>query len=518
VPFLSNQSPAASASVLRRLPHASIVCSLLLVLGAAARLRQYLGCPSYWYDEAYLVLNVRDRSLPQLLGAIDYQVVIPPFFLWLLRGLYLFLGSSEYAMRLPSLLAGMAAPFLLVPLSRRFAAGSGWLSPAALCAVSAHALMHACEARPYATDLLATELVFWCALAYCDARTRWEEMAGGMGLLLLAVVLPWLSFPSVFVLGGTVLAAFLDASRRRRAQSWFAAVLLTALLGLSSGTLYYLSSRYLYYPGLREHWQLGFPDRGDIGKALAWTVGRLVEIGHYGIRGMGLPLGGLALLGLVVLIRRSAVLAVLLVGPVCLGLLAAFLHRYPMNDRTLFFAVPSSWLLASQGIQAVVNKAARGSAVISVVAFAALLAPETLHALKELVVVEPKADFRQAFAFVERNRQSGDSLWVTHAEVYQTYFGKEAPVLGHFSNPQEVQRAVDSGRLWMVCSEGKVDQSLFPEIFTCLSSSEASPLLQARFQGLRVLLCPKSPGRPPILRMPHRHATRITVRSGRTPA
>ena len=41
------------------------------------RLRQYTACASYWYDEAYLLLNVFRRSFGDLTGAVDYQVVTP---------------------------------------------------------------------------------------------------------------------------------------------------------------------------------------------------------------------------------------------------------------------------------------------------------------------------------------------------------------------------------------------------------------------------------------------------------
>src|SRR5262249_43423058 len=54
---------------------------ILLVVGLVARCRQYFGCPSFWYDEAYLLVNIYDCSFADLIGPLRAEVVIPPFFL-----------------------------------------------------------------------------------------------------------------------------------------------------------------------------------------------------------------------------------------------------------------------------------------------------------------------------------------------------------------------------------------------------------------------------------------------------
>ena len=78
--------PAAPPSpALRRATVAWLV--LVLGLGVAVRCRQYLACPSYWYDEAYLLLNVFGESFRDLAGPLDHDQVAPPLFVWLLRAL-----------------------------------------------------------------------------------------------------------------------------------------------------------------------------------------------------------------------------------------------------------------------------------------------------------------------------------------------------------------------------------------------------------------------------------------------
>src|SRR5689334_4080513 len=67
----------------------------LLAVGVAARLRLYASCPSYWYDEAYLLLNVFRKSCLELLGPLRDDQAAPPLFLWALRGLYAACGGGE---------------------------------------------------------------------------------------------------------------------------------------------------------------------------------------------------------------------------------------------------------------------------------------------------------------------------------------------------------------------------------------------------------------------------------------
>src|SRR3954462_2427628 len=119
----TERMPSPVTPARRALPHISprFLLLTLLGLGFTLRIRQYAACPSYWYDEAYLLLNVFSLSFEELLGPLRENQAAPPLFLWALRGLYLALGGSEWIMRLPALLASLAGLLLLVPLARRLA-------------------------------------------------------------------------------------------------------------------------------------------------------------------------------------------------------------------------------------------------------------------------------------------------------------------------------------------------------------------------------------------------------------
>ncbi|HMC65613.1 MAG TPA: hypothetical protein VKI65_11805, partial [Gemmataceae bacterium] len=82
---------------------------VLGLVGVAARLRQYLAAPSFWYDEAFLLTNICEMSFGELVGPLRDNQVAPPLFLWILRALYVALGPGELVMRLPAMAASVAA-------------------------------------------------------------------------------------------------------------------------------------------------------------------------------------------------------------------------------------------------------------------------------------------------------------------------------------------------------------------------------------------------------------------------
>jgi hypothetical protein len=478
--------PTASARVQTALSSPAVWLALL-VLGLTARGRQYLGCPSYWYDEAYLLLNVFERSFTELIGPLQYNVVIPPLFLWILRGTYLLAGPSELAMRLPAATAGLAALFLMIPLARYLAGKPGWLWAVGFCAVSDHALMHGCEVRPYTFDLLTTEAVLLAAYAMLAGR----RTSGLICLLLLAPIAPWISFPSVFILAGASAALGLLALRLRQVTIWVSWSLLNTLLAVSTLALWHFAARHLYYPGLREHWATGwngFPDLSSPATAIHWAIQCLVGIGNYGTTGMGIPLLLLGALGLTSLWKRARALAVLLLAPLLAAGLAAFLGRYPMGDRTVFFAVPCLWLLAAAGAGALINRLQGRLAWIGLVVLAAILVPDIVRMTKSVAAVHAKVEYREAFAYVHTHWAPGDRLWVLHPEVHDVYYGRDPKLLGYQTPPEEVERIARAGRLWTIAQPRDSGSPVCAEVFDRLQAAGCVPVLRYQVKGMEVLL------------------------------
>ncbi len=507
----------------------------LLVVGTAARLRLYASCPSYWYDEAYLLLNVFHKSCLDLLGPLRDDQAAPPLFLAALRGLYLLGGGGECWMRLPAAAASVAGLLLLVPLARRVAGRRGLPWAVALGALCHHAVAHACEVKPYALDFLLAELVLLAAVgclgrgrrALCLpspplrgrgaggegegipreagpphprplAPRRGERGAGArlwppLALCALAVLAPWASFPAVFVVGAAGLALLAEALRRRRPVLLALGGAVGVLLLLSGLSLWQLSVRHQATAGLRQFWQVSFLDVSSPRAALAGAARCVCEVGHYGTREMGLPLALLALAGAASLRRRPA-RVVLLGGPLALALVASALRLYPLGGRLLFFLVPSLWLLAARGVATLSRRLPPRLAPAAVALPAVLLVPEALSVAQTFVAATPRAQFREAFAHVHRRRAACDALWVSHPQVYQVYHGAPPP-LGAYSPAAEVERRARTGRLWLVCTVTSGRGALTAPGVVGRVAAAGVLLERRRFKGVEVALY-APPGTP----------------------
>jgi hypothetical protein len=274
------------------------------------------------------------------------------------------------------------------------------------------------------------------------------------GLLLLAALGPWMSFPSGFMLGAACLAMLLAAGSGGGWERWWALGAVVAVGAISASLVWHVHAQFLYYPWMNELWGPhgygGFPDWSRPGAVLSWVITRPVLVGHYATTGMGVPLALLAFAGLVGLSRYSPPLAVLLSAPLVLALGTALADFYPLANRTLFFLAPCVWLLAAYGIESL-DRRLRARRMAALILAAALLLPGVIRMSKYLVLPIRSSQFREAFQFAHDRWRPGDIIWVSHAEVYQAYYGMQVPVL-RGGQLAELQKAARSGRVWMIAT------------------------------------------------------------------
>ena len=228
-----------------------------ILFGLLWRLVRFaLGMP-IWGDEAMLGLNVIARSYRELLQPLDNLQVAPFGFLWLLRFSFEQLGISEYAARLPSLVAGLAALLLFWQWSRRLVPRHAAMISLAVVAVSGYIVRYGVEMKPYGVDFLATMLLLSAGtFALLSRRLVW--------LVLLTAAVPFcaaISYPALFTAGGIAIALVFAALR----ENWkYRAVsaLYCLVLGAVAGAVLRLAAWAQYrevQSGMIHLWHAGFP-------------------------------------------------------------------------------------------------------------------------------------------------------------------------------------------------------------------------------------------------------------------
>ncbi len=341
-------------------------CLLALVaVGIAWRVARYLLCFPVWGDEAFNCLNLMGQDYLGLTGPLLCKQVGPLLFWWgELTALHQ-LGSSELALRLLPLLAGIGGLLLvwrlahltLAPLARTLAVG--------FLAVASWPVAMSTLIKPYSFDLCVAAGLLVLAVQWYQRpdRLRWLVL-----LTLAAPLAPLCSLPSVFVAGSVSLALLPTAWRQR---GWAARGLFVAynlLLGAGFLGAYFLSQAQMdhdtrLHAFLLEYWAHGFPPAAPLA-FLKWFV--MIHTG----RMMAYPLGGSGGLSALTFIlflvglwqwrrRRQPGLLVLWLGPFLLSFVAAVPRCYPYGGccRLAQHQAPVVCLLAGAGAAALIARA-----------------------------------------------------------------------------------------------------------------------------------------------------------------
>jgi hypothetical protein len=330
-----------------------------VALGVAARLFRYLLSFPIWGDEAFICLNFAERDFLSLTRELDYMQVAPLLFLWGQKAIYLLLGSSNYAMRLLPLLAGLLALGLFWHLARRTLPPLGAMLAVSIFALSRWPVAMCAFVKPYSLDALAAVglLVLGVEWLRRPEQDRW--------LVALCLAFPLVmisSYPAVFVAGGACVALLpvLWRQGRARAWGWFAAAgLLLTITFVAHLQLVGRRTHDSDGPGVQEgmvaYWKNGFPP-AEWGRLPGWLASR--HVGTLFAYPLGAEYGGSLLTVALCLAGACACwrggqrpLLVMCLLPFGLNLAAAALHRYPYGEhpRLMQHLAPAICLLAGAG-------------------------------------------------------------------------------------------------------------------------------------------------------------------------
>ena len=380
---------------------------VLVAAGVAIRLWQYLGNPALWLDELAIAHNLMTRSVIGLLNSpLDDSQIAPPGFLVLSRLVVAAFGSSEYALRLPSLLCALVTLPLFARLARRALSSTGALVAVALFSLSSGLAVFAAEAKQYAGDVLVTVVVCDLALAWLMDPSRRRLL----WLTLSGAVLVWFSQPAVFVLAGVGAALVLAGPAGERRSLAPALVLWAAMAALSAAY-----ARAQMSPGLPAYmtyfWRDGFmpwPIRGAAD--VAWPLTAIRDVFDL-LLDYPFPTAylALALVGVVSLLSRRRAPALALLLPVAVTLVAAIAHVFPFRIRVVLFLVPLLVLLVAEGAWRLGNMI-RPRILASVPPLAAALGPVVV--LAQNPPVWRLDDSRRVLAQLAVERRQGDAVYV----------------------------------------------------------------------------------------------------------
>ncbi len=157
------------------------ICALALALGVCLRVFRFWG-PSLWLDEMGTAHVAAARGWATLVERCRFDCNPPVSHL--VARIFLLFGHTEFFLRLPSVLFGLASLVLLMRiLSRWIGARAAWYG-GALLALNSRGILHSQEARMYSLAIfLALASLYLCLRVIEDAG--WPYLAGYAAATLL---------------------------------------------------------------------------------------------------------------------------------------------------------------------------------------------------------------------------------------------------------------------------------------------------------------------------------------------
>jgi hypothetical protein len=482
LPGARSRVPEADWMILRhvRNPRPFPWFAVLLALGLGLRFYHYIHNHVVWHDEAALINNVLAKSVQEYFGPLYYSEAAPPLFLGLEKVAALTLGTGTYSLRLVPFVATCVAFVALAFMARRVlpAAAVPWF--VLLLATSDRLLWHACEAKPYAIDvliacgLLATLL--WPA-PHETATEQQRQSALLRRLLVYAALCPiliFLSFPACFLLGAVALAWLPELLRVRRPHLFVLYGVFLVLLGGSFLLLLTGPVRAQRDTTLLDCWQSYFPSWDQPWRIPGSLVMRLTEVFRYAAEPVGNLLAVPAVFGAVVLWHtgQRRVLAFLLL-PLGMTAFAWLAGQYPFGaTRVMVFSAPAALYLIAAGLPAMFAWLVRHIRFASVLLAVVLLVPAGQAAYR-IAVPWLRLDSAEPAAFVLRHRRADEPVLGTLWE-HTYYFHNLGPLYRQLRPPKNYPPTLpelfdcqtghvdDEGRhvtgLWVVGLPGEVER------------------------------------------------------------
>ena len=407
----------------------SRVLLLLIVLGVALRAWAYFSNASLWLDELLVSRNILGLPLSHLLTKpLLLDQVAPRGFLLLEKLAVDTLGRNELALRFFPFLCSVASVVLFHRLANRALGGWAAVVALALFAIGVPFIQYGVEVKQYIFDAAAAILLLFLALTLRDSETETRRLVWAG---LAAFVIIWFSQAAVVVMGGIGAAVgveWLIGRDRRAARAllitiplWAVASLVAVLAGLRSMT-----------PSTREFmndfWGTGFmPLPFTLGGTLRWLWAQSLSVfTDPTLLRYPLPLVfvGLSLLGIVSLWRTRRDVALILLGPFALAVLAAAAHQYPLRGRLMFYLAPIVLLAIAAGVEQLRRWAAALGRPLGGVVVAAALAPPIMAFAKSHPPYEIENN-RALYAYLQQKRQPGDIVHIFPlSRIGALYYGE----------------------------------------------------------------------------------------------
>ncbi len=408
---------------------------IIICFGIVLRFAQYQTNRSLWLDEAFLALNIVNRSFSELLQPLDYNQGAPIGFLIVEKLAIQTFGNNEYTLRLFPLLSGIISLFVFCSMAKHQISPNAVPIALGLFAISGTLIYYSSEVKQYSSDVAIGLILYWITI-YIQSRKLTAPRIVFFGAF--GAIAVWFSHPAAFILAGIGGSLTLFCLVRKEWDR-IGRLTIAYLLWTSSFVVVYLVSLHDLANNevLLGYWSDSFMPFPPLSFADAkWFVDTFFDFfEHPG----GLYLPGVAaftfLIGTTVTFLEKRERFLLLISPLLFTLLASGFGKYPFGGRLLLVFAPLILLFVAEGTGQIIEKTRPNSAMIGVILVGLLCCQPLLSATYHLI--QPRTnvggyeileEIKPVLGYVSEHRQEGDILYLAPGswpafKYYQQRYG-----------------------------------------------------------------------------------------------
>ncbi len=445
----------------------------IFTLGFILRARQYLANRSLWGDEASLAVNIVSRSFIGLTDPLGYHQAAPLGFLFIEKFFIVLLGNKDYILRLFPFISGILAFYLIYRIAIDYFGVAG-IFALIMFALNSWLIFYSSELKQYGSDVMVALLLVYLSIRCLNEELQIRDI---IWLGVAGVITIWISHIAVFILVGAGFSLVLEkiAQKKNIPASWLLSLGIAWLI--SFGIDYLVALRHTATDKFfQTYWMKAFlplPPWSNPSwfvnvyyKFVLITLNRADEVSFYMIL-------VLVIIGSLSLIKRRQNIALILISPFIMTLIASAWQKYPLTYRFMLFLVPLALLLMAEGIGRIYLLIAKWRRDIAIFLIGIPIAVMFFFSIQSAV-----ADFRSPptiteikpiMKYIEENKKQGDVIYLYYGSVpafiyYAPFYhlDTENIIMGIYrqSNVKALNRFLDdvkglrgNNRVWFVIAE-----------------------------------------------------------------
>ena len=325
-----------------------IILLIVVALGIFIRIHAFLHTHNIFYDEAALLLNIKERTYSQLFLPLDYEQCCPPLFMILGKFIYTHFGLNLYAIKSIPFVFSLLSLILFTFLSlKMFRSRVAIIISNFMFAFSYWLLTYTMFFKHYISDACVSILILFVAYHYKDRILSKVDVSI---LAILAILCLLMSYTSVIILSSTFIVFVLYKYNKSERKEWLKKSLLFVLIyGIFSVVYYFVNMK---SPANADVFQIGW------GEFYPRTFENIVFTLNLLMGYILKPIAALVIMtiaGIFLVFKDRFSFGVLFL-PFIVAFILAYFKKYPiLPERVILYLIPIFLLLVNKSIDSILK-------------------------------------------------------------------------------------------------------------------------------------------------------------------